>query len=80
MDKILVEMQEIFRSVFDQPDMVITCESNSDNVENWDSLTHINLISAISQTYNVRFALGELEDLKNVGDLLELLQRKLDAK
>ena len=77
MDNLLSDMQEIFRAVFDQPDMAITRESNAYNVKDWDSLTHINLISAISQKYGVKFALGELEDLKNVGDLLDLLSKKL---
>jgi acyl carrier protein len=80
MDSLLAEVQQIFRDVLDQPDLAITRESNASNVDDWDSLTHINLISAISKKYNVKFALGELEDLKNVGDMLDLLRAKLNAK
>jgi acyl carrier protein len=80
MDSALPEVQEVFREVFDQPDLVITRESNASNVENWDSLTHINLVTAIEAKYRIRFALGELEELKNVGDLLDLMRTKLEAK
>jgi acyl carrier protein len=80
MDNILPEVQEVFRAVFDQPDLVITRDSSASTIDDWDSLTHINLITALSKSYNVKFALGELEELKNVGDLLNLLENKLSAK
>jgi acyl carrier protein len=80
MNSLLPEVQEIFRAVFDQPDLVITRESNASTVDDWDSLTHINLVVAVSKKYNVRFALGELGELKNVGDMLDLVQRKVAAK
>ena len=79
-DELLAEVQEVFRDVFDEPDLVITRNSNAENVENWDSMTHVNLVTAIEKRYKVKFALGELQEMKNVGDLLDLLQRKLDAK
>jgi acyl carrier protein len=80
MDNLLPQVQEIFRAVFDQPDLVITRESDASNVAGWDSLMHVTLIAALMQKFGIRFALGELEDLKNVGDLLDLTQAKLRAK
>jgi acyl carrier protein len=80
MDSLLEELQAIFRDVFDQPNLVITRESNASTVEDWDSLTHVNLVTAIEKRYKIRFALGELQDLKNVGDMLDLMQKKLAAK
>ncbi len=77
MDNLLPELQEIFRDVFDQPDLVITRESNASTVEDWDSLAHINLVTAIEQKYGIKFALGELQELKNVGDMIDLMQTKL---
>jgi acyl carrier protein len=53
---------------YDQPDLVLTPESNANNVEDWDSLAHINLVSAIEKHYKIKFALGELQELKNVGE------------
>ena len=80
MADLLPEVQEIFRDVLDQPDLVITRESNASTVDDWDSLSHINLITAISKRYKIKFALGELESLKNVGEMLDLMQTKLDKK
>jgi acyl carrier protein len=80
MDNILEEVQSIFRDILDQPDLILTRESNANNVEDWDSLAHINLVSAIEKHYKIKFALGELQELKNVGDMIDLIQAKLDAK
>jgi acyl carrier protein len=80
MDNLLEEVQAIFRDVFDQPDLVITRESNASTVEDCDSLAHVNLVTAIERRYKLKFALGELQDLKNVGDMLDLLAKKLAAK
>lgn len=80
MDNLLEELQPIFRDVLDNPNLVLTRESNASTVEDWDSLAHVNLVTVIEGRYKVRFALGELQDLKNVGDLIDLLQEKLAAK
>jgi acyl carrier protein len=80
MDDVLEQLQEIFRDILDQPDLVLTRQSNAHNVEDWDSLAHINLVSAIEKRYKIRFALGELQDLKNVGDMIDLIHLKLAAK
>jgi acyl carrier protein len=79
MSNLLPEVQEVFRLVFDQPNLVLTRESSAANVDNWDSLAHITLVSAIESQFKIRFALGELEDLKNVGDLLDLMEIKLSS-
>jgi len=79
-DDLLPEVQEIFRDVLDEPKLVLTRESNAETVPDWDSLAHVNLITAIEKRYKVKFALGELQGLKHVGDLLDLLAQKLAAK
>ena len=53
--------------------MVITYSTNSDELENWDSLNHINLMSAIEKEFNIKFALGELMKLKNVEKIINLI-------
>lgn len=77
MADLLPEVQQVFRSVFDRDDLVITRESSAYSVEGWDSLAHINLVMALEKKYKVKFGLGELSDLENVGDLLNLLDKKL---
>ncbi len=77
---ILADLQSIFRDILDQPDLVLTPESNASTVEDWDSLAHINLVTSIEKHYKIKFALGELQELKNVGDMIALIQTKLAVK
>ena len=80
MDNLLEELQPIFRNVLDQPNLIITRESNASTVEDWDSLAHVNLVTAIEKRYKIRFALGELQELKDVGDMIDLMKTKLGQK
>jgi acyl carrier protein len=80
MDSVLEELQPIFQDVLDQPDLVITRESNASNVRDWDSLAHVNLVTAVERHFKVRFALGELQAMKNVGDMVDLIHAKRGAK
>jgi len=73
-------LQPIFRDVLQQPDLILARESSANTVEGWDSLSHVNLVWSVEHEFGVRFALGELQDLKNVGELVDLLQRKLEKK
>lgn len=73
-------LQSIFRDVLRQPDLILTRESNAATVKRWDSLAHVDLLWNIEHEFKVRFALGETQDLKNVGHLLDLLERKIAAK
>ena len=77
MSDILNELQPIFQDIFEDDELSITAESNADTVKDWDSLAHITLIYAIEQEFEIKFALGELEAMKNVGDMVELMQIKL---
>ena len=80
MDTILAQLQPIFRDILDQPDLVITRESSAKDVEDWDSLAHVNLMTAVAKHFGIKFALGELQNLKNVGDMVDLIELKLQAK
>ena len=77
--EIIAELQPIFADVLDLPDLRLTAQTTAPEVEGWDSLAHINLVVAIEKHYKVKFALGELQDLKNVGDMANLIIRKLGA-
>jgi len=70
-------VQDIFRDIFDEDDIVIEDKTNSDDVEEWDSLNHINLVSAIEKEFKIKFALGELMTLKDVGAMVDLMMEKL---
>ena len=76
-EKVFDGVQDIFRDIFDEDGMIIEDKTSSENVEDWDSLNHINLVSAIEKEFKIRFALGELMTLKDVGALVDLMIEKL---
>lgn len=76
-EDVLLEIQDIMRDVFDVDDLVISENTTADDVEEWDSLSHIRLIVAIERKFKFKFKNSEIERLKNVGDLVELTQSKL---
>ena len=63
--------------MFGDDTLTVHRDSNASTVDGWDSLAHINLITAIEQEFGIRFALGELESLKNVGEMIDLIRAKL---
>ncbi len=70
-------LNDIFRQVFDDPSIVIKRETTADDVDEWDSLSHINLVIAVETKFNIKFALGELQALKNVGEMVDLIEKKI---
>ncbi len=77
MSDILDKLQPIFRDIFEDDELLITAETNANMVEGWDSLAHITLIFSIEEEFEINFALGELEAMQNVGDMVKLMQTKL---
>ena len=75
--EIFEELSSIFADILDLPGLVLTPESSAANVPGWDSLAHINLVVAIERRYKIKFALGELQELKNVGEMVDLIQKKI---
>jgi acyl carrier protein len=72
-DEVFSGVQDIFRDIFDIDDLVVSNTTNSDEIEDWDSLNHINLVSAIEKEFKIKFALGELMTLKDVGAMVDLM-------
>ena len=70
------EITPVFREVFDDDSINLTTSTTADDVEEWDSLTHMNLVIALELKFKIKFALGELQTLKNVGEMLDLINRK----
>jgi acyl carrier protein len=75
-DEVLAQLQPIFEEALDEPGITVTRESDATNTPNWDSLAHISIIEMVSHQFKVRFALNELQDLKKVGDLVDMVVAK----
>ena len=73
------DLTEIFRAVLNQPNLVLTDATTAADVENWDSLNHIDLILAVERKFKIKFTTREITGLKTVGELSELTAKKASA-
>jgi acyl carrier protein len=67
---------EVFRRVFNLPDLELTDSLSAAHVPNWDSLTHVSLVVAIEERFQIRLTGKEIRNLQNVGELISLVERK----
>jgi acyl carrier protein len=70
------KLSSIFRVVFDNEEIIIRPEMTANDIDGWDSISHINLILAVEKGFNIRFTQKELLTMRNVGDLV----RGIDSK
>lgn len=70
------ELVDIFEDVMDADDVELTDETTANDVEEWDSLSHVRLIIAIERQYGIKFSNAEIEGLKKFGDIVTLIQSK----
>lgn len=70
-------LQEVFRDVFDDDEIVIANDTTADDIEGWDSLTHVQLIVAVEKEFSIKFSTVEVMKLKNVGEFIELINKKV---
>jgi len=73
---LLGRLNEVFRSVFDDPDLTVSTATTAKDVPGWDSIVHITLVVEIERQFNVKFQMAEIERLRNVGDLVAILAAK----
>jgi acyl carrier protein len=75
-DNIKTELNSVFCSVFDNPNIQITDDTTSNDIIGWDSFSHINLISAIEIHFNIEFTQSEALGFKTVGELICSIESK----
>lgn len=76
-EEVLAKVQDIFRDVFDDDSLVISDSTNSNDIEDWDSLEHIALIVSMEKEFNTSFDIKEVNKLENVGGMIDLIMTKL---
>jgi acyl carrier protein len=69
-------MQPIFEDILDAPDIELTRSSSALNLPNWDSLAHLEIMETVQRRFKVKFNILELQKLKTVGDLVDLILEK----
>jgi acyl carrier protein len=78
-NEIWTGLTRVFRDVFDDPELTISPTTTAHDVDDWDSLMHIQLLVATEAAFGVRFNTGEVAALKNVGEMVDLIVRRLDG-
>lgn len=74
--EIVSRLTPIFRDVFNDDALVVSDGMTAADVPAWDSLSNINMIIAVEKAFGVKFSIKDVRNLKNVGELLELIKRK----
>ena len=79
-EQLFEKVQEIFRDIFDDQSLIINDSTSSSDIDDWDSLNHINLVVAIENDIEIKFNFEELATLKDVGAMLDLMMIKINSK
>ena len=73
---IIKRLTEVFRDVFDDDSIVITEETTANDIDDWDSIEHINLIGAVEDEFSMRFKMREVSGMKNVGEMIDIIAQR----
>jgi len=72
-ESIYEKLNEVFQDVFDDDSIMVNAETTADDIEDWDSLEHINLVSAVEKTFGVKFTMAQVVGMKNVGEMVDVI-------
>jgi acyl carrier protein len=75
---IYTKLNEVFRDVFDDDSITVNDNTTANDIEDWDSLEHINLVVAVENCFKIKFNMGEVAALKNVGEMVGLISAKIN--
>jgi len=75
--EIVSKLTNIFRKVFNNDSLILTNELTANDVDNWDSLSHMLLITEIESSFSIKFKLKDLNKMRNVGDMIDIISSKL---
>ncbi|MEG1304187.1 MAG: acyl carrier protein [Oscillospiraceae bacterium] len=76
-EEITSKESAVFCDIFDDDTLVIDDTTTAADIEDWDSLEQINILVALEKVFSVKFSVGEVEGLKNVGEMIDLISAKL---
>lgn len=74
--EIMERLNKVFRDVFDDSSIVVDDITTSKDIEDWDSLEHINLVGAVEQEFKMRFKMKEVSSMKNVGEMADIVAER----
>ena len=72
-EQVYAELNEVFQDVFDDESITVSDATTADDIEDWDSLEHINLVVAVEKQFGIKFTMGEVNGMKNVGAMVDII-------
>ncbi len=76
-EEVFAGVNEVFRDIFDDEEITVGETTTADDIEDWDSLEHINLIVAIEKKFGMKFTMGEATGMKNVGAMVDIILERV---
>ena len=76
-EEVFEKLNEVFRDVFEDDEITVNDQTTSADIEDWDSLEHINLVNAVEQEFGIKFSMGQVVSMKNVGEMADIIISKL---
>tara|TARA_B100001057_G_scaffold122569_1_gene121436 strand:- start:3901 stop:4146 length:246 start_codon:yes stop_codon:yes gene_type:complete len=76
--EIRIKLKDIFQNIFEDDKIELTDDLSAKDVENWDSLTHMILITEIEEKFEIKFSLKDLNQLEDVGNLIQIISIKTE--
>lgn len=76
-EQIYEKLEEIFMDVFDLDEVELYEDTTADDIDEWDSLEHINLIEAVEKEFGMKFKMGEVSTMKNVGEMVRIISERM---
>ena len=77
-EEIYERLNNVFRDVFDDDSISVSQTTTSSDIEDWDSLEHINLIVAVEQEFGIKFNMKEVTTMKNVGEMVDIIISRMN--
>ncbi len=76
-EEVFEKLNQVFRDVFDDDEIQVDDNTTSGDIEDWDSLEHINLIVAVEKKFGMKFNMGEVTTMKNVGEMADIILQRI---
>ncbi|MCQ2523337.1 MAG: acyl carrier protein [Lachnospiraceae bacterium] len=76
-EEVYEKLNEIFRYVFDDEEIVVSDSTTAADIEDWDSLEHINLVVAVEKKFSIKFNIGEVNNFQNVGEMVDIIMTRI---
>lgn len=76
-EQIYEALNEVFQDIFDDESITVTEKTSANDIEDWDSLEHINLIVAVEKRFSMKFSMPEVTGMKDVGEMVEIIKERV---